>query len=166
VSELRSIADRRIDAERRRILGALPDRIENMKRQQNAAGMLRSGNTVAKLQEICSAALDELAVVIAAQYQWVASTALFLTSSAARSLADGVPNQLQPLLDQCRVLITAQLPHLGGAHAEPQIQAAVEARRVVIAENIQLDLEAKFAERSRSVLRNLGAGLGKLFAKG
>ncbi|MEP7067705.1 MAG: hypothetical protein ABI789_00635 [Usitatibacter sp.] len=137
-----------------------------MKRRQAEAGMLRSGNSVGQLQEICSAALDELAIVIAAQYQWVASTALFLTQSAARSLADGVPSQLQPLLDQCRVSITAQLPHLGGAHAEAQVQTGLEAKRVAIVENVKLDLEAKSAERSRSVLRNLGAGLGKLFGKG
>ena len=80
--------------------------------------------------------------------------------------AEAASSQLQPLFEQCRITITAQLPHLGGEHTEGQVQAGLEAKRVSIAENVKLALEAKSAERSRSVLRNLGVGLGKLFGKG
>jgi hypothetical protein len=166
VSELRRIADRKIDAERRRVMEALPTNIENMKRRQAAAQMLRSGNSVAQLQDICSAALDELTSVILARYQWAAATALFLTQSFARSLSSAAPEQLQPLYDQCRASVTAQLPNLGGAHAEAQVQAAIEKKRVDLLEHIELELETQFAERSRGVLRNLGMGMAKLFGKG
>ena len=166
VSELRSIADRRIDAKRRQIAEALPTKIENMMRRQSADGMLRSGNSVLKLQEICIASLEELAAEVQSQYLWVASTALFLTSSASRALAESAPAQLQPFFDQCRRVIAAHLPRLGGEHTESIVHAALEAKRVSLLENIGLEFQAKFAERSRSVLRNLGAGLGKIFGRG
>ena len=97
LSDLHDIANRKIAAERDKLIAVLPQQLEAAKRTEAAKGALHSGNTAALLRDLCVEPIRALGPHIIEQYKWAESTALFLTQTFATSLADAADSQIAPL---------------------------------------------------------------------
>ena len=165
MSDLHEIAKRKIAAEREKLVAALPQSIEAAKRRQAARGGLQSGNTAAMLRDLCIEPMTALGVHINQEYKWAASTALFLTQSFARSLADSAPAEMQPLSDFCTAQLSSQLQSLNMANLRQELMQTLHSKQSEILNDVRIELDRSFAERRRGVVRNLVMGIGNLLSK-
>lgn len=156
MSELRELANAKIDAERVKLLASLPAEIEALKRKNAANGLLRSGNTILGVVAICSSALDSLGRLVLDQYRWAVTQSLLTTQSWVEELVQVVPDQLVPLYERCVDHVKREADLAGAPRAAPECIAKLEVKRDEIVNDIALSLRASFAERKRGLVRNLG----------
>ena len=166
MSDLHDIANRKIAAERDKLIAVLPQQLEAAKRSQAAKGALHSGNTAALLRDLCVEPIKALGPRIIEQYKWAASTALFLTQSFATSLADAADSEIVPLFAFCTQQLSNQLQALNMANLNEDLMPSLEAKRQEILTDVRIELDRAFAERRRGVIRNLAIGLGNILGKG
>ncbi|MGE0357721.1 MAG: hypothetical protein AB7P08_12515 [Burkholderiales bacterium] len=162
MSDLLDIANRKIAAERDKLTQALPQRIEATKRKHVAAGMLHSGNTAAALRDLCVELLQLTGAQIAQEYKWAAATAIFLTQSFSRSLAEAADAQLAPMASFCADQLENQLQVLNMAPLTEVLIPSLEAKRHEILTEMRIELDRAFAERRRGVIRNIAIGIGNV----
>jgi hypothetical protein len=112
LSELRKLADAKIDAERKKLLAPLHDCVETLKAKQSAAGILMSGNTLVELLNIFSRILESLRDVIITQYQWAISESLLSTQGFAEERVGASRVQVRMLHSLQRSTYTRRLEHL------------------------------------------------------
>ncbi len=165
VSDLQDIANRKIAAERAKLVAALPDKIEAAKRTQAAHGALHSGNTAALLRDQCVECLKSIGPHVIEQYKWAASTAIFLTQTFATSLADSAEAQIAPLFIVCTQQLSNQLQALNMANLNQALMPSLESKRQEILTDVRIELDRAFAERRRGVIRNLFIGVGNVMSK-
>jgi hypothetical protein len=170
MSELVTIANAKIEAERAKLISALPTQIENLKRAEGARGNARSGHTLSEVANICSHSLGSLAEVIATQYRWAAAQSLLTTKSFVEELIHSSRTQLEPLFKSCADHIRREIAFVGVPNAERELIGRLEAKRGEVATEIELALRTTFAERKRGIVRALGSAasgwLSKLFSGG
>ena len=77
---------------------ALPGQINAVKAEHAAKGSARSGATLKRVRAICITHLQEHGETVGAEYKWAVSQALLASQSWTEELADGVPEQLRPLM--------------------------------------------------------------------
>jgi len=165
LSDLHDIANRKIAAERDKLVQALSQRIEAAKRRQAANGMLHSGNTAALLRDLCVEPLQAMGVQITQEYKWAAATAIFLTQSSARSLADAAEAQLAPMSAFCVDQLSSQLQALNMGNLAQELMPSLESKRKEILIDVRIELDRAFAERRRGVIRNIAVGVGNVLSK-
>jgi hypothetical protein len=165
LSDLLDIANRNIAAERDKLTQALPQRIEAAKRRQAAAGMLHSGNTATLLRDLCMEPLQSIGAQITQEYKWAAATAIFLTQSFARSLAEAAGTQLASMSSFCADQLSSQLLALNMANLTQEFMPSLETKRRDILTEVSIELDRAFAERRRGVIRNIAIGIGNALSK-
>jgi hypothetical protein len=157
MSELLDLVAAKIEAERTKLLNSLPSEIEALKRKNSADGLLRSGYTVRGVVDICSASLDSLGRVILDQYQWAVAQSLMTTQVWVEELVLAAPDQLGPLFDRCVEHINREANAAGAPRAVQECVAKLQIRRNEISNDMTLSLRARFAERKRGLVRNIGS---------
>jgi len=165
LSDLLDIANRKIAAESDKLTQALPQRIEAAKRRQAAVGMLHSGNTAALLRDLCVEPLQTIGAQIVQEYKWAAATAVFLTQSFSRSLAEAADAQLAPMSSYCAHQLSGQLQALNMASLTQELIPSLETKRKEILTDVRIELDRAFAERRRGVIRNIAIGIGNVLSK-
>lgn len=81
MSDLQILARKKAEAQMQRIISALPDQIEAVKRELSAKGLTRSGATLKRTKNICLAAMKEQSITIITVYRWAAAQALFASQT-------------------------------------------------------------------------------------
>ena len=104
---------------------------------------------------ICSTALDSLGKVVLDQYRWAVAQSLMTTQSWVEELVLAAPDQLQPLFERCVEHVNREANAAGAPNAAPECVAKLEVKRGEISNDITLSLRASYAERKRSLVRNL-----------
>jgi hypothetical protein len=165
MSDLHNIANRKIAAEREKLIQALPQSIEAAKRSQAAKQALHSGNTAMLLRDICIESLKAIGTHIIQEYKWAASTALFLTQSFSTSLANSADAQLAPLAAFCAQQLSNQLQALNMERLKQELMPSLESKQHEILNDVRIELDRAFSERRRGVIRNLTIGLGSVVSK-
>ena len=170
MSELITLANAKIEAERAKLISALPTQIENLKRAEAARGNLRSGHTLSEVTNICSRSLDSLAEIIATQYRWAAAQSLLTTKSFVEELIRSSRTQLEPLFKSCADHIRREIAFVGAPNTEPELIGRLETKRGEVSTEVELALRTTFAERKRGIARALGSAasgwVSKLFSGG
>lgn len=156
MSELRGIADAKIDAERKRLLAFVSDEIEAIKRKNAAAGMLRSGHTMVEITNICTRALDSVGGAVTTQYEWATSESLLSTQSYVDELICASRDQVAPLLAECITRLKREAELIAApANAVNECVKKLEGKNYQVCDDIKLSLRSKFAEVKRSRVRGI-----------
>ena len=170
MSELITLANAKIEAERAKLVSALPGQIESLKRREAARGSLRSGNTLVEVANICTSSLDSLAEVVMTQYRWAASQSLLTTRSFVEELVTSSRTQLEPLFESCVGHVRREIAFVGAPNTDRELVGRLETKRGEVTTDIELALRATFAERKRSIVRGLAVAatgwVSKLFSGG
>jgi len=165
MGELRKLANAKIEAEQEKLLALLPGEIEALKRKNAPKGLLRSGNTILGVVEICTDALDSLGKTVIEQYRWAIAQSLLASQSWVEELVSGAPERLQPLLERCTEHVTHVANFVGAPNLAAECAAKLEAKVAAISNDIALSLRSSFAERKRGLVRSLVGSVGGWLSK-
>lgn len=155
MSELKRLADGKMEAECGKIAASLSAQIEALKRQNAAKRMLRSGNTVLEVVNLCASALESLKDDILKQYSWAASKSLLTSQTFVEELIRASREQMQPLYHDSVRHLESAIALAGAPNALAECNAKLDAKREQTLNDIALALRASFAELKRDRVRNL-----------
>ena len=156
MSELRRLADAKIDAERAKLLAALHDRVETLKAKQAAAGVLMSGITLLLLVKVFAEMLESLRDVIATQYQWAITESLFSTQSYVEDLVVASREQVAMLRNPCNDRLVRESRNISAPPtATEECTRKLDAKSEEVCGDIALALRSKFAELKNRRIRGI-----------
>jgi hypothetical protein len=154
LTSARKLADAKIAAERDKLIAALPEQVESVTRQQAAQGMYKSGNTLVRITDVCSTALDSLGAVLLAQYGSVASESVNPTTEFVDELAKASRDQLEPLFGWCIARVRREITTINAPKTEPELIGRLQTKRAQVLGDVELAIRSAVANRNRSTLRN------------
>ena len=165
MGELKALANQKIDAEREKLCKAILGQIESLKRQHAAKGLLRSGNTVIAVVDICLSSVDSLARTIVAEYRWAIAQALVVSQSWVEELVAESSRHLLPLQEKCLAHIATEAKFAEAKSAIVQCQERLSAKVTEVSDDIALSLRTSFAERKRNLFRSIVGAIPRWITK-
>jgi hypothetical protein len=162
MNELRDIARSRSESDMNTRLAALAADVQVLQRQLSASGQLRSGNMLRGVLKIAQESLRSHAVVLSENYSWAVNEAIAASQSWVRRLAAEASDSMRPLF----VAGSEQLTDACKLADQPQLAtrliADLETTHFESREAILVALDAKFASKSRGMLKWVGSLFGLL----
>jgi len=165
VRELRRLANERIEAKRQALFESASREIESLKGAAAASASAAVGESIQRIVTICSNALYALAEEVLSQYDGVLAQPLIPGPFTVEGLTRAVPNQLQPLQDECIGHLRRETNLAGVPHLAVKCIAMLEARCEAICTDAALTLRASVAQRNRDRLRHLASLLSGMYTK-
>lgn len=170
MSDLQVLARKKVEAQMHRIISALPDRIEAVKRELSAKGLTRSGATLKRTSNICLAAMKEQSITIITEYCWAAEHALFASQTWIEKLIVDAIESIQPLLQGCESHLRNAAEFTGTPELKDRLLGDLNDAYQMVTEDITLALHSSFAERRRGLIKVIPGFvqrlLGRLFTGG
>ncbi len=159
MSNLRSIAKGKVQADLQRRIDALPGTIQAIQRELAARGLVKSGVMLKRVTSVCVESMQAYGVVLTTEYNWAITHSLVASESWINELTVEANDSFNPL-------IAASLHHLqkavemvggSGSGTDLAIRLIDELKKAhsSIQNDIRLALQATFAEKSNSILNKL-----------
>jgi len=162
MNELRDIARSRSDSDMNSRLTALAADVQALQRQLSADGQLRSGNMLRGVLKIAQESLRSHAGVLSENYSWAVNEALAASQSWVRRLAAEAADSMEPLFKAGSEQLTAACKLAGQPQLAARLIADLETTHLESRNAIQVSLDAKFASKSRGMLKWVGSLFGLL----
>lgn len=165
MSDLQVLARKKAEAQMHRIISALPDQIEAVKRELSAKGLTRSGATLKRTRNICLAAIKEQSITIIAEYRWAAEYALFASQTWIEELTVDAIESMQLLFQNCESHLRKAAEFTGTPELEDRLLSDLNDAWQMVTQDIALALHSSFAERRRGLIKLIPGFAQKLLGR-
>jgi len=165
MGHLRAFAEARIHTQRGRLIDSLSVDIAALKSKLAASAGPGAGGAEQEVVHLCCNAMFALAESVLTQYDGIVAELLVPNALAVKQLIRSVPEQLQPLYDECLFQVRREANLVGSPDTTAKCVATLQTRFVSICDDVALTLTASLAERYRSLLGEITALLHRVFER-
>lgn len=165
MSDLQFLARKKVEAEIRKRITALPIQIEAIKHEHAAKGMLLSGATLKRSLSVCKLAITAQTVTVITEYRWAISTALFASQSWIDRLVNDATQSLSLLHEEAIIQLKKVVELVGRPELLARLVLDLEATRNTGENDIALALRSSFAERSRGLAKSILGWIPRVIAR-